>query len=175
MLKNNILNTFLLGIIGFVSWYYLRSFKKETDSKYVRLLSLEKNNTKLDLYQKLYVALMREYTDKKIDEYHSYITEKFKKKHIESVILYGCGPIGKLFFDIINDEPIKVTAFVDKTPREKDYHGIPVYEYDHLNDVEKADCIIVTPVYLYDLITDELYASGRDEEILPLTSFVNII
>ncbi len=173
--KKVILTAFSLGAAGFGLWHCLEQYRKEVDTLRIRVEQLENSRIKFDMYQKLYVALMKEYAKKQQGEYHSYIADRLKQKEINSIILYGCGPVGKLFYDVMKDESVDIRAFIDNAPREKDYQGIPVYELEHTEDLKKADCILVTPVYLYGNILNDLYASGRDEKILPVTSFVQMV
>ncbi len=165
----------LIAAIGTLLYKHDKDNKNALNNLKSRIVDLETTRNKLDSYQKLYVALLREYSNLNKGGYQSYIIDNLRKLGFSSITVYGCGPVGKLFVDVIGHESVKVSAFIDKDPRESDYNGIPVYSINDIERVAKTDCIIVTPVYIWGTILDELFALGRKEEIMPLTKIVRTI
>ncbi len=155
--------------------YELKKEKEKNNKLTLRISNLEKKAGKLDRFQKIYVALLREYSDAGSEGYSTRIYEKIASNEIKTIAIYGCGPMGKLFADLLINSPIKIHAYIDKNIRELEYRGIPVCSLETVTEMEPVDCIIVMPVYEYNSILADLYARGRDEEITPVTSFIQTI
>ena len=88
----------------------------------------------------------------------------------ESIIIYGVGDIGKIFYEKIKTR-YKVECFLDSYSQETEYDGIPVIRPDKkANMVGKM--IVVVPVYDYDKIAEmleKLY--GSTNSIVSLNEF----
>ncbi len=154
--------------------YYKNNKEAIADLKR-RIDILERDRNKLDSYQKVYVSLLRQYSEMNGRDYVSYIAENIMKRGWSTIIVYGCGQVGKLLADLLPEETVKIQAFIDKAPRENEYKGIPIYSIKNADNLKKCDCIIVTPVYMFGTILDDLYAAGRNEEIIRITDIIQTI
>lgn len=103
---------------------------------------------------------------KKIDGY-------FKENHIASIAVYGMGTLGELFCEEIKDSGVKVSYFIDKNADMLNYgmDGIPAVSLDGIAEQEAVDAIVVTPVFDFDEIQEELEAV-TDIELLSLEDVI---
>ena len=164
-----------LLVAGTMVHKYYKDKKEAIADLRRRVDVLERDRNKLDSYQKVYVSLLRQYSEMDGRDYVSYIAENIKSRGWSTIIVYGCGPVGKLFADVLPQETVKIQAFIDKAPRENEYKGIPVYSIKNSDNLKRCDCIIVTPVYMFRNILDDLYAAGRNEEIIRITDIIQTV
>lgn len=102
------------------------------------------------------------------------MTAYFIDNKINSIAIYGMGSLGELFYQEIKNSDIKVSYFIDKNADEL-YYGaddIKVTDIEGILDQEEVDAIIVTPVYDYEDISNELFLIGVDVDIISLEDIV---
>lgn len=101
-----------------------------------------------------------------------YLIKKYvEKKHIEKIIIYGAGSIGKVLFDKLKFiKSLDITAIVDK-----EYNSD--FEFDNkkiksISDIKnfEYDIIIITPVLQYKTIKSTL----NEKNIVSIISITDI-
>lgn len=103
------------------------------------------------------------------------VSNYFKENDYKVIAIYGMGTMGELFYDELKkSESVKVAYFVDKNSEELYYglDGIPAIGLDDISSQEKVDAIIVTPVYDFDKIEEELGDKGVKADIVSLEDII---
>lgn len=72
----------------------------------------------------------------------------------EKICIYGCGAIGRIFYQKIR-EYCRVVEFIDKLPRQDFYHDIPVVTAKNSKPDREVEIVIV-PSYDFQNIVDSL-------------------
>ena len=90
------------------------------------------------------------------------------KKIPEKMIIYGCGRVGKHFYQRIK-EKTDVLYFIDKDPKENFYEGKRVFRYGEKLDYQDKVPVIVTPCYEYNEIRKSLLIEYGEMKIIPMT------
>lgn len=102
------------------------------------------------------------------------IREYFEKNKYRKVVIYGKGLLGELLYDEISKaKELEVICFVDKQSSGESQYGdeIPTIMMEELKDKE-YDIIVVTPVFAYSEIKQELQEIKRDSQIVSLQDVV---
>lgn len=98
----------------------------------------------------------------------------FKENNMKTIAIYGMGTLGELFYEDIKDSDIKVSYFIDKNADEL-YYGLDDISVVNLKEMKKqnsVDAIVITPVYDYDMIVDDLEKEGIETEFVSLEDVV---
>jgi len=85
----------------------------------------------------------------------------------DEIIIYGAGRIGKYFYQKVKDMR-KVLFFMDKSPYEKFFDGIPVISYGNPLIIRPDTPVIVSACYEYDEIRSNLLNKYGEIEIISL-------
>ena len=144
------------GLVGGIAYY---------DKK-----KLDKQVSYADRY-KNYYQLTKEWVTLKQDNKN--IEDWFKNNNINTIAIYGLGTMAELLYNEIKGK-IKVANFIDKNSDEL-YRGldnIPVVAPSDIVDAEGIDAIIITPVYDFDAIRDELETLGVTQTIKSLEDVI---
>lgn len=146
---------FVGGIAG-VAYLSQKSLKKESE---------------LQQRYRAYYALTNQWVTnknegKKLEDY-------FKENNINSIAIYGMGTLCELLYGEIKNSDIKTAYFIDRNAEEIFYgeDGVPVINIDGMSDMEDVDAIIVTPVFDYDSISEDL-TDVTDIDIISLEEVV---
>lgn len=102
------------------------------------------------------------------------MSKYFEENKIKTIAIYGMGSMGELFYEDIKKTNVEVAYFIDKNADEL-YYGlddISVVNLDGISDQKKVDAIIVTPVFDFDKISDDLEEAGADAEIISLEDVI---
>lgn len=88
------------------------------------------------------------------------LKEYFKNEKISSVAIYGMGEFGSILYDELEEIGIEVKYGIDKFVCRM---AIDLKVVSPNDELEKVDAIIVTPVFEFESIKDELkrYTSNR--------------
>ncbi|MBY0009995.1 DUF1796 family putative cysteine peptidase [Paenibacillus typhae] len=71
-----------------------------------------------------------------------------------SIVVYGAGDIGKVFYDKAKDFT-NIKCFIDKNPCEKEYRNVPIIKLtDYISEPDTT--IVVIPTYAYTEICNDL-------------------
>lgn len=86
------------------------------------------------------------------------VSRYFEDNDIKSVAIYGMGTLGELFYEEIKDSNVKVGYFIDKNSDILCYgmDEVPITSIEDISEQEEVDAIIVTPVFDFDAIQEDL-------------------
>lgn len=146
------------GTIGGILYLAQKALKKESDF----------HNRYKSYYTTTNQWLINKNEGKNIGEY-------FKENNYKTIAIYGMGTMGELFYDELkNSSNVKVAYFIDKNAEDL-YYGIddlPVVGLDDISSQEKVDAIVVTPIYDFDKIEEDLEDIGIDADIISLEDII---
>lgn len=101
-------------------------------------------------YNILYLWLKNQLNNKSIEAY-------LLQNKIKTVAIYGAGNLGELLYDELkNSNKIIIKYIIDQSNANKNFYKIPVIKTEHIRNIEDVDCIIVTPIYAFDVIAENL-------------------
>lgn len=98
----------------------------------------------------------------------------FKDNEYKTIAIYGMGTLAELLYEEIKRFDIKVAYFIDKNS-EKFYLGlddIPVINLEDIMNQEKVDAVIVTPIYDFNKIEENLEVYNIAEEVISLEDII---
>lgn len=103
---------------------------------------------------------------------NKYVGDYFKENAYKTIAIYGMGTMAELFYNELknSNSEVKVLYFVDKNAEEL-YYGLDDISVVGLEDVssqEEVDAIIVTPIYDFDNINEDLEKLGVNADIISL-------
>lgn len=145
------------GIIGGIIYLAQKALKKETDYK----------NRFKSYYNVTNQWLLNKNEEKNVGDY-------FKDNNYKTIAIYGMGNMGELFYEEVKKTDVKVAYFIDKNAEEL-YYGIddiPVVNIKDIESREKVDAIIVTPIYDFESISEDLVDSSKGAEIVSLEDVI---
>lgn len=158
-IKKVIKNIFKVGTVGGIigGFVYLgqKSLKKET------ILGKRYKS----YYELTNQWIMNKNKNKDIARY-------FVENNIKTIAIYGMGTLCELFFEDIKKTDIKVSYFIDKNVDEL-YYGldnISVIGIDDIRNQENVDAIIITPIFDYESILQDL--QDIDTRIISLEDII---
>lgn len=158
-IKKVIKNIFKVGTVGGIigGFVYLgqKSLKKETI---------------LGKRYKSYYELTNQWITNK--NKNKDIARYFVENNIKTIAIYGMGTLCELFFEDIKKTDIKVSYFIDKNVDEL-YYGldnISVIGIDDIRNQENVDAIIITPIFDYESILQDL--QDIDTRIISLEDII---
>lgn len=102
------------------------------------------------------------------------VSTYFKNNKIDSIAIYGMGELGMRLYEEVLETDIKVKYFIDKNIKEiSSILDISVVGIEKIKSMEKVDAIIVTPIYHFTIIKNELINIQSHMEILSLEDVIN--
>lgn len=97
----------------------------------------------------------------------------FLREHdINTVAIYGIGEIGQRLYDELNQDQLNISYFIDAAGERKTAEGVDVISLKEIPLQEQVDAIIVTPVYDFESIYDNLLNKNVDTVILSLEGII---
>lgn len=102
------------------------------------------------------------------------VGEYFKENNYKTIAIYGMGTMAELFYEEVKKADVKVAYFIDKNSEEL-YYGLDDISVIGLSDIssqEKVDAIIVTPIYDFDKIEEDLNDKGAECDIVSLEDVI---
>ena len=147
------------GIIGGIAYLANKSLSKESNMK----------NRFRAYYNVTNQWLSNKNADKEVGSY-------FKDNNYKTIAIYGMGSMAELFYNELkkSNPEIKVAYFIDKNSEEL-YYGLDDISVIGLNEIcsqDEVDAIIVTPVYDFDVINEDLIEVGVEADIISLEDVV---
>lgn len=101
-------------------------------------------------YEVLYYWMKNKNGGKSISDY-------LLEKSIKSIGIYGAGNLGELLFsELKNENKILIKYIIDRSSSNEIFFNTPILKLKQLKNVDKVDCIIVTPIYAFEEIKDDL-------------------
>ncbi|MCY6959576.1 hypothetical protein [Clostridium brassicae] len=108
-------------------------------------------------YSILYLWLKNKLNNKNIEDY-------FLKNKIKTIAVYGAGNLGELLYDELkNSNKVYTKYLIDQGNVNKKNYQIPIIKLEQLSNMEEVDCIVVTPIYAYDQIKENLSKLGLNK------------
>lgn len=146
-----------IGVVGGILW---------TDRKAIKRLEEVKKRYK-DYYDVINQWLRNKNDNRDIASY-------FINNNYNNIAIYGMGELGNRLYEELKDTDIKVAYFIDKNAEEIYYSedDIPVIGLDDIENQEKVDAIIVTPIYDFDSIEEALLERSVEAEIISLEDII---
>lgn len=98
----------------------------------------------------------------------------FLKKNYKKIAVYGRGTLGLLLYEELKDADIEIKYYIDQNADKysSDIDGIPTLGIEAVNQMEAIDCIVVTPIHVYENIKDSLESTGVTIPILSLQEVI---
>lgn len=101
----------------------------------------------------------------------------FAKNNINKIGIYGVSGFGGLLFDELKGTNVKTIFFVDKKHLDwkQGYYGISVLGLSEIKrHIDKVDALVVTPVYFFNQILDDLLKENIEQnKIISLSMVVS--
>lgn len=130
--------------------------KKELLDLYVNTLDeIDSMNYRNKVYYNiLYLWLKNKLNNKSIEDY-------FLKNKIKTIAIYGAGNLGELLYDELkNSSKVNIKYLIDQGNINKNLYRIQIIKLEQVSNVEEVDCVVVTPIYAYDSIKENLNKLG---------------
>jgi len=96
----------------------------------------------------------------------------FQKRNIQSIAVYGLGSLASLFLQNLESSNVEVAFIIDKNHGAGHHGSVPVLESFQDGADIQADAIVVTPVYDFQAIRQELQSQGA---VVPILSIEDVI
>lgn len=123
-----------------------------------------KSNRYASYYELVYKWLVNKNNGKKIEEY-------FKKNGYNKIAIYGAGTLGELLYHDLENCNIEVKGFMDKNTS-VGIDNVKTYQIEEMRENKEVDCIVVTPIFCFCDIEDELREKGIINKIVSLEEIV---
>lgn len=117
---------------------------------YKLVFAVAKNKDKSINKYKDYYKLMCVWANLSNDK----IVDYLQKKYIASVAIYGGRDMGEIMYKQLENSPINVKFFIDKSSYSNSFSKLPLYSPD--DKIDDADAVIVTPYMEYENIKNVL-------------------
>lgn len=109
-----------------------------------------------------------------VDE--AFFEEYFRKRRISKIAIYGTASLGELFFYYVKNSGVEIAYLMDKAISDTGcFQEIPLFGLDYEGEIPEVDAIIVTPVYYFDEIKNDLEARKiKAKKILSIERIVSV-
>ncbi len=142
-MKKKYIKPCLIGVfIGGIG-YILKNYIKDISNMYE-----EEKNRYISYYYIIREWMVNKQNGKTIEKY-------LEKNNISNIAIYGMGTLGKMLYDDIKNTNIKISYIVDKVS-EKNWGEIPMINLKDIKNYPIVDAIIITPIYDYVHIIQEM-------------------
>lgn len=132
----------LAGVLGFVGGTFLIGNLISTTSKEWKKMS-DKNLSHMLLFNQWMIVKQ---SGKNLKDY-------FEKKQYKRIVVYGMSHGGERLIDELKNTGIEVVAGVDKNAKAI-FADVPVLSPEDI--IPNADCMVVTPVFFFDEIVEQM-------------------
>lgn len=102
------------------------------------------------------------------------ISKRLREIEINSIAIYGQGSMGRMLYDQLKGSNTYVAFFIDKNEEtgQSNIENIPVKNIEMIKTAENVDAIIVTPVYDFESIREDIEKNGVNTRIISLEDLV---
>jgi lactate dehydrogenase-like 2-hydroxyacid dehydrogenase len=102
------------------------------------------------------------------------IVDYLMKNGIKTVAVYGIGEVGQLLYEELKGEQVQILYFIESSGgnSKEDRYGKRVIGVKEINKQEKADAIIITPIYNFESIYNGLVDENVDTIVLSLEDII---
>lgn len=147
------------AIIGIIIGVLLANWKLSQIYKYQKNLAIKNNE---------YFMLMTNWV--KLYQHRQNVVNCLKEQGYNNIVIYGMGIIGKCLYDELVGQDIKVLYGID-SEFEGNYKDLMIKKMDNVDRVEHVDAIIVTPIYDFNELENEL-REKTTTEIVPIDELI---
>lgn len=151
------------GLLLSVSHYYIRHKKiKKKELQYI------KKEKRLKGYYDLLVQWVYNLQNRNC------LISYLKRNNISNVAIYGMGNVAEILINELKGTDIKILYGIDQNSEKyiKPFIDIPVIKLHEVVKQEKADAIIVTPIFIYKDILKDIRKQGIDDTVISLEDIV---
>lgn len=142
-----------------------------TTTVYIKKM-LQEQNQQIKRYRDYYTLtnqwLQNKATQKTVDIF-------FENHKLHSIAIYGMGSMGDtLFHEIEHSKNVFVKYFIDQAMHEiyDKLYDKPIIGIDEIQNQEQVDAIVITPVYDYKKICQQLKNKGIDISLISLEDII---
>ncbi len=156
--RNFLLSLLGIGTVGGVCWLA----KKAVDK-----------SERMSRRYKDYYSLTNQWIKNKNEKKN--IVDYFKDNGYSNIAIYGMGEMGSRLYEELQDTDIKVAYIIDNKQADELYYAvddIPIVSLDEIENQEKVDAIVVTPIYDFEAIEEALLEYDLDAEVLSLEDVI---
>lgn len=101
-------------------------------------------------YNVLFLWLKNKLNNKNIENY-------LLQKDIKTIAIYGAGNLGELLYDELKiSNKVTIKYIIDQSNVNGSLYEVPVIKPEQIKEIESVDCIVVTPIYAFDVIGKNL-------------------
>lgn len=96
-----------------------------------------------------------------------------REHHYKKIAIYGMGTLGEIFYEEIKNSDIEIVYMIDKNAEDaaqKD--GIAVIRTEAIGEQAEADVIVITPVFDFSAICEDLEHCGVECDLISLEDIV---
>jgi len=102
------------------------------------------------------------------------ITDYLMDNGIKTIAIYGMGEVGQLLYEELKGEQVQVLYFIESAGGNsiEDRYGKRVIGVKEINLQEKADAIIITPIYNFENIYNDIVDENVGTIVLSLEDII---
>ncbi len=142
-MKKKLVKSCLISISAVGIGYILKNYITDISNTYE-----EEKSRYISYYYIIQEWMFNKQKGKTIENY-------LEKNNINNIAIYGMGTLGKMLYDDIKNTNIKISYIIDKT-LEKNWDEVPIINLKDIKDYPMVDAIIITPIYNYVHIIQEI-------------------
>lgn len=142
-MKKKLVKSCLISISAVGIGYILKNYITDISNTYE-----EEKSRYISYYYIIQEWMFNKQKGKTIENY-------LEKNNIYNIAIYGMGTLGKMLYDDIKNTNIKISYIIDKT-LEKNWDEVPIINLKDIKDYPMVDAIIITPIYNYVHIIQEI-------------------
>lgn len=130
-----------------------------------------KSNVKAQNVYKLYYQLLNKWLKKSIAGQKT--AHYFKEQNVKNIAIYGQGELGMRLYEELSGSDIKVKFFITQNISKLSETSVPVVMVENLNEQERVDWIVVSPIYDFESIKNQIKHFGIANKIVSLEEVIN--
>lgn len=144
-MKEGKIPSFFLFLLGVLSFLGIIEANRRADKAYVESNRINAIN-----------RTMFHWIDQNADD--KYFQRYFEKRRIKKIAIYGMSSLGELLYYHVKDTGVEIAYLMDKGAGtvENRFGDTPIYGLNTEKNLPEVDAIIVTPVYYYSSIEEDL-------------------
>lgn len=129
---------------------------------------IENMSSRYSMYYKLLNQWMKNKAQNKK------ITDYLMDNGIKTIAIYGMGEVGQLLYEELKGEQVQVLYFIESAGGNsiEDRYGKRVIGVKEINLQEKADAIIITPIYNFENIYNDIVDENVGTIVLSLEDII---
>ena len=124
---------------------------------------------------KLYYKTLIQWLKLKIE--NKEIVTYLRKCGYRNIAIYGIGELGRLLYEEVKNSELNLKFFIDKNKinKEQRMNDVLIVNIEEIKQQPKVDAIIVTPIYDFEAIANQLREAGVNTTLVSLEELVDLI